>query len=185
MKKNNELSYKDLKDICNPNIFNFETTAEIEDTKNLIYGQDRGIKALEFGVNMNIKGYNMYLEGPTGVGKTMYTKNYLYNKAAKERVPNDWCYIYNFDEPNEPIAVSLPAGQGKAFKEAMDSFIKDIRKDIKKTFNNDDFEKEKKLIKQEYEAKRLEILEKLNEKTMKEGFQVKSAQNRYLYDASY
>ncbi len=177
MKKYNELSYKDLKDICNPNMFNFETTAEIEDTKNMIYGQDRGIKALEFGANVDVKGYNMYLEGPTGVGKTMYTKNYLENKASKEKVPNDWCYIYNFNEPNEPIAVSLPAGQGKAFKDAMDSFIKDIRKDIKKTFNNDDFEKEKKLIKQEYEEKRIEILEKLNEKTMKEGFQVKSAQN--------
>lgn len=177
MKKYNELSYKDLKDICNPNMFNFDSTAQIEDTKNLIYGQDRGIKALEFGVNIDVKGYNMYLEGPTGVGKTMYTKNYLNSKASKEKTPNDWCYIYNFDEPNEPIAVSLPAGQGKAFKDAMDSFIKDIRKDIKKTFNNDDFEKEKKLIKQEYEEKRLEILEKLNEKTMKEGFQVKSAQN--------
>lgn len=177
MKKYNELSYKDLKDICNPNMFNFETTAEVEDTKNMIYGQDRGIKALEFGANVDVKGYNMYLEGPTGVGKTMYTKNYLENKASKEKVPNDWCYIYNFNEPNEPIAVSLPAGQGKAFKDAMDSFIKDIRKDIKKTFNNDDFEKEKKLIKQEYEEKRIEILEKLNEKTMKEGFQVKSAQN--------
>ena len=177
MKKYNELSYKELKDVCNPNIFNFDTTAEIEDTNNLIYGQDRGIKALEFGANVDVKGYNMYIEGSSGVGKTMYTKNYLYNKAAKEKVPNDWCYIYNFDEPNEPIAVSLPAGQGKAFKEAMDTFIKDIKKDIKKTFNNDDFEKEKKLIKQEYEEKRLEILEKLNEKTMKEGFQVKSAQN--------
>src|SRR5699024_9721724 len=63
------------------------------------------------------------------------------------------------------------------FKEAMDSYIKDIKKDIKKTYNNDDFEKEKKLIKQEYEEKRLEILERLNERTMKEGFQVKSAQN--------
>ncbi len=177
MKKYNELSYKDLKDVCSPNIFNFETTADVENTKDLIYGQDRGIKALEFGVNVDVKGYNMYLEGPTGVGKTMYTKHYLYSKASKEKVPNDWCYIYNFDEPNEPIAVSLPAGQGKAFKDAMDNFIKDIQKDIKKTFNNDDFEKEKKLIKQEYEEKRLEILEKLNEKTMKEGFQVKSAQN--------
>ena len=61
---------KDLKDICNPNMFNFDSTAQIEDTKNLIYGQDRGIKALEFGVNIDVKGYNMYLEGPTGVGKT-------------------------------------------------------------------------------------------------------------------
>lgn len=51
--------------------------------------------------------------------------------AKKKKVPNDWCYIYNFDKPNEPIAVSLPAGQGKEFKNTMDAFIKDIKVDIK------------------------------------------------------
>lgn len=177
MKKINELSYKDLKDVCSPNMFKFENLKECEDTTNLVYGQDRGIKALEFGVSVDLKGYNLYLEGPAGVGKTMYTKKFLQAKAAKEKVPNDWCYIYNFDEPNEPIAVSLPAGQGKVFQETMDSFIKNIRKDIKKTFNNDEFEKEKKIIKQEYEEKKEAILAKLNEKTLKQGFQVKSAQN--------
>lgn len=177
MKKINELSYKDLKDVCNPNMFKFENIKEVADTTNLVYGQDRGIKALEFGVNVDLKGYNLYLEGPAGVGKTMYTRRFLQTKAAKQKVPNDWCYIYNFDDPNEPIAVSLPAGQGKVFKETMDSFIKNIRKDIKKTFNNDDFEKEKKIIKQEYEEKKETILAKLNEKTLKHGFQVKSAQN--------
>ncbi len=177
MKKEKELSYKDLKDICNPDSFKFDNTKEIADTTNLVYGQERGVKALEFGVNVDLKGYNLYLEGPAGVGKTMYTKKFLQQKAEKEKVPNDWCYIYNFEDANEPIAVSLPAGQGKVFKETMDSFIKDIRKDIKKTFNNDDFEKEKKLIKQEAEEKREKILEKLNDKTMKEGFTVKSAQN--------
>ncbi len=177
MKREKELNYKELKDICNPDIFKFNNTKEIEDTTNLVYGQDRGVKALEFGVNVDLKGYNLYLEGPAGVGKTMYTKRFLQQKALKEKVPNDWCYIYNFEDANEPIAVSLPAGQGKVFKETMDAFIKDIRKDIKKTFNNDDFEKEKKLIKQEYEEKRAKILEKLNEKTMKDGFTVKSAQN--------
>ena len=177
MKKEKELSYKELKNVCSTDIFKFNNTNEIEDTTNLVYGQDRGVKALEFGVNVDLKGYNLYLEGPAGVGKTMYSKKFLQQKAAKEKIPNDWCYIYNFEDANEPIAVSLPAGQGKAFKETMDSFIKDIRKDIKKTFNNDDFEKEKKLIKQEYEEKRAKILEKLNDKTMKEGFTVKSAQN--------
>ena len=160
MKKEKELSYKDLKDICNPDSFKFDNTKEIADTTNLVYGQERGVKALEFGVNVDLKGYNLYLEGPAGVGKTMYTKKFLQQKAEKEKVPNDWCYIYNFEDANEPIAVSLPAGQGKVFKETMDSFIKDIRKDIKKTFNNDDFEKEKKLIKQEAEEKREKILEK-------------------------
>ena len=177
MKKINELSYKDLKDACSPNMFKFEKIKEVVDTTNLIYGQDRGIKALEFGVNVDLKGYNLYLEGPAGVGKTMYTKKFLNQKASKEKVPNDWCYIYNFDDPNEPVAVSLPAGQGKIFQETMESFIKNIRKDIKKTFNNDEFEKEKKIIKQEYEEKKEAILAKLNDKTLKQGFQVKSAQN--------
>ena len=142
MKNKNELNYKDLKMTCNPDIFHFDTTEELEPIQEGI-GQDRGIKALEFGLQVDVKGYNLYLEGPSGVGKTMYTKNYLQKIATKKKVPSDWCYIYNFENPNEPIAVELPAGQGKEFKEAMDGFIKEIRKDIQKTFNNDDFEKEK------------------------------------------
>ena len=177
MRRENELKPKDLKAICNPNEFKFETTRELLDTTDLIYGQERGIKALKFGLDMDIKGYNLYLEGPTGVGKTMYTKKYLSIKAAKKKTPNDWCYIYNFDNPNEPIAVSLNAGQGKIFKETMDNFIKDIRRDLRKTFNNDDFEKEKSAIRQESEEKREKILEKLNKRTMAEGFQVKSTNN--------
>ena len=163
MKNINELSYKDLKDVCDPKMFKFDKVKEVKDTTNLVYGQDRGIKALEFGVNVDLKGYNLYLEGPVGVGKTMYTKKFLENRAKKEKVPNDWCYIYNFEDPNEPIAVSLPAGQGKVFQETMDSFIKNIRRDIKKTFNNDEFEKEKKVIKQEFESKKENILGNLND----------------------
>lgn len=176
MKNKNELSYKDLKITCNPQIFQFETTEELEPIHTGI-GQDRGISALEFGIQIDVKGYNLYLEGPGGVGKTMYTKNYLKQIAKKKKVPNDWCYIYNFDNPNEPISVSLPAGQGKEFKESMDGFIKEIKKDIKKTFNADDFEKEKALIKKEFEEKRALLMENLNEKASKYNFQVKSAQN--------
>ena len=176
MKEKNELSYKDLKMVCNKDLFHFETTQELEPINDGI-GQERGIKALEFGINVDVKGYNLYIEGPSGVGKTMYTKNYLDSIAPKKKVPNDWCYIYNFQNPNEPIAVSLPAGQGKEFKESMDGFIKEVKKDIKKTFNADDFEKEKALIKKEFEEKREVVMTKLNEDSLKHGFQVKSAQN--------
>lgn len=176
MKNKNELSYRDLKMTCNTDIFKFETTEELEPIQEGI-GQDRGIKALQFGIQVDVKGYNLYLEGPSGVGKTMYTKNYLDKVASKKKVPSDWCYIYNFDNPNEPIAVELPAGHGKEFKESMDGFIKEIKKDIKKTFNADDFEKEKALIKQEYETKRTALLEKLNTDAAKYKFAVKSAQN--------
>ncbi len=176
MKNKNELNYKQLKMTCDKKFFNFETTAELEPIQAGI-GQDRGIKALEFGLQVDVKGYNLYLEGPSGVGKTMYTKNYLNKIAPKKKTPSDWCYIYNFDNPNQPIAVELPAGQGKEFKESMDGFITEIRKDIKKTFNADDFEKEKALIKQEFEAKRTALLEDLNKEASKYNFHVKSAQN--------
>lgn len=176
MKEKNELSYRDLKMVCDQKMFKFETTKELEPINDGI-GQERGIKALEFGINVDVKGYNLYIEGPSGVGKTMYTKNYLDGISSKKKVPNDWCYIYNFQNPNEPIAVSLPAGQGKEFRESMEGFIKEVKKDIKKTFNADDFEKEKALIKKEFEEKREVVLTKLNEDSQKHGFQVKSAQN--------
>lgn len=176
MKSKNELNYTDLKMTCNTNLFKFKTTQELEPIQSGI-GQDRGIRALEFGLQVDVKGYNLYLEGPSGVGKTMYTRNYLDKIAPKKKTPSDWCYIYDFNNPNEPIAVELPAGQGKEFRDSMDGFIKEIRKDIQKTFNNDDFEKEKALIKQEFEVKRSALLDKLNKEASKYNFQVKAAQN--------
>lgn len=174
--KKNELNYTQLKDYCNPNIFKFEDTSTLTSVDTGI-GQDRGIKAFEFGLSVDVKGYNIYLEGPEGVGKTMYTRNYLNKISKKEKVPSDWCYIYNFDNPNEPIALSLHAGLGKEFKEDMEQFVKDVKADINKTFKNEDFEKEKALIKQDFEQKRSVLLEKLNKESMKYGFQVKTAQN--------
>lgn len=118
MKRKNELSYKDLKVTCDPKLLNFNTTDDLEPISTGI-GQEHGIKALEFGLNVDINGYNLYVEGPYGVGKTAYVKNYLSVISKKKKVPSDWCYLYNFDNPNEPVAVSLPAGQGKEFKEIM------------------------------------------------------------------
>ena len=174
--KKNELSYKDLKNCCNPNTFKFETTEEL-DSEGLVYGQERGIAALEFGLKVNSKGYNLYVEGPSGVGKTMYSKRYVAEIAKKAKTPSDWCYIYNFNDPNEPIAVSLPAGQGKEFKQTMEILTQEVHKYLKRTFNNEDFEKEKKSIKQKYEEKREKLLASLNKETMKYDFQIKAAPN--------
>ena len=174
--RKNELTYKDLKNLCNPNIFDFETTDELT-SDGVVYGQERGINALQFGLNINAKGYNLYIEGPSGVGKTMYTKKYVTEIASKQKTPDDWCYLYNFDNPNEPIAISLPAGEGKTFATTMDAFVEDIKKYLKRTFNNEDFEKEKSLIKQKYDERREKLLDNLNKETMKNNFQVKAATN--------
>lgn len=176
MKNTNEISYKKLKYTCNPDIFKFETTDGVDINYKGI-GQERGIAALEFGLRVDTKGYNLYLEGPTGSGKTTYTKNYLATLSKTKKTPPDWCYIYNFENPNEPVAVSLPAGDGTKFKELMDKFIKEIKTDIKNTFKNEDFEKEKNIISQKYQEKRTKLLTDLNKKSAKYGFQVRSADN--------
>ncbi len=175
MKRTNELNYKQLKMVCDPSKFEFNSTEELDPIDTGI-GQDRGIKALEFGLNVDVRGYNLYVEGPSGVGKTIYTKNYLNVISKKKKSPPDWCYIYNFENPNEPVAVSLPAGGGSEFRDLMERFIDDVKVDIKSTFNNDEFEKERALIKQEFEEKRNVLMEKLNKKSSEYGFQVKASQ---------
>ena len=107
----------------------------------------------------------------------MYTKNYLDKISKNKKTPQDWCYIYNFENPNEPVALNLPAGQGKEFVDAMERFIKDIKTEIKSTFNNNDFEKEKNIIIQKYQEKRTKLLEDLNVQSSKYGFQVKASDN--------
>ena len=176
MIRNKELKYTMLKKECNSNIFKFKTTKDVGEMKDVI-GQDRAIEALEFGLNINTSGYNLYIEGPSGIGKTSYCEKYVKKKAAKMKVPDDWCYIYNFDNPNEPIAISLPNGMGKDFKNDMESFIKIIKKEISQTFNNDDYEKEKAIIEQEFEIKKTALLNSLNIEANKSGFEVKNSSN--------
>lgn len=174
MKNTNEVSYRNLKYRCNPDILNFVTTEELERNYDGI-GQERGINSLKFGLNVDVNGYNLYLEGPSGVGKTMYTKDYLNKISKNKKTPPDWCYVYNFENPNEPVAISFPAGQGQEFADTMERFIKDIKKEMKATFNNHDFEKEKNIIIQKYQEKRAKLLEDLNTQSAKYGFQVKSS----------
>ncbi len=176
MKNTNEVPIKNLKYTCSPDVFDFETTEEIEH-KYRGLGQERGIASLEFGLRVDTRGYNLYLEGPIGSGKTTYTKNYLYKLSKTKKKPQDWCYIYNFNNPNEPIAVSMTAGEGNKFKELMDKFIIDIKNDIYNTFKNDDFEKEKETIVQKYQEKKAKLLDNLNKKSKKVGFQVKASDN--------
>lgn len=176
MKKTNEVPVRKLKYTCNPEIFDFETTEELQNNYKGV-GQERAIDSLEFGLKVDTRGYNLYLEGPSGSGKTTYTRDYLEKLAKSKKTPVDWCYIYNFNNPNEPIAVSMAAGEGKKFKELMDKFIKEIRNDIKNTFKNDEFEKEKSAIVQRYQEKREKLLIDLNKKSKKYGFQVKTAEN--------
>jgi lon-related putative ATP-dependent protease len=167
------LSYRELRNECDPKLFEFNDTSEIEPLEGII-GQDRAVKAMEFGLKIKIRGYNIYMSGMTGTGKTSYASNYIKKVAGKEKVPDDWCYVYNFARPNQPSALNLPAGLGKVFRRDMDDFIKVIKLEISKAFESDDYEKEKNDIIKDFQAKRDELLDQLNENAEKQGFKVKT-----------
>ena len=175
MRNNFEIPYRNLKYTCDPSIFKFTTTADVKSNYKGL-GQQRGIASLEFGLSVDTKGYNVYLEGPTGSGKTTYTKEYLDKISRTKKVPPDWVYVYNFDDPNEPVAISLTAGEGIKFKDSMEKFVKDIRHDIRNTFKSDELEKEKSIITREFEERKEKFLNDLNKKSAKYGFQVKSSE---------
>ncbi|MCX8131348.1 MAG: AAA family ATPase [Clostridia bacterium] len=168
-----ELPYYMLRNECDPSMFSFSDTSEVEPLHEII-GQERAVKAMEFGLKIKIRGYNLYLSGATGTGKTSYAQNYIKKIAATEKVPDDWCYVYNFDKPNQPTAINLPAGMGKVFQKDMDEFIKILKQEITKAFDSEDYETEKSSIEKEYESKRDVLIEKLNEDAEKQGFKVKT-----------
>jgi Cdc6-like AAA superfamily ATPase len=78
---------------CDPSTFNFKTTADIAPLKGIIE-QERPIRAIRFGLDISSPGYNIYVSGLTGTGKTTVIKTFLEEIAAKMPRPDDWCYVY-------------------------------------------------------------------------------------------
>ena len=86
-------------------------------------GQDRALSAVEVGNNIQSKGYNLFCLGPEGTGKTSLVKRVLVSEAQKRATPDDWAYVYNFDEPYKPKAISFPAGTAAEFAKDVDKLI--------------------------------------------------------------
>jgi len=134
----------------------FETTDEIKSTYEFV-GQERAVAALEFGVGIKSQGYNLYAMGPSGIGKLSLVTVLLEEHARKRPIPNDWCYIYNFQMPEKPIALSLPAGQGLVLQQEMRVFIDEVSTHILSVFESEEYNAGMKQINDEFEAKRKKL----------------------------
>lgn len=172
MKPTYELDYTQIKNTCSRENFTFATTAELDVFEGII-GQERAVKALDFGLDIKMKGYNIYMSGPSGTGKTTYARNSAEKKAIDEPVPCDWCYVYNFQNPKNPIALSFKPGIGKQFKEDMAKLVTFIKKELQKVFQSEDFEKQKLSIIHNFEKGQNELVDKMNSIAMEYDFYVK------------
>lgn len=143
----------------------FETTAEIKPIQGVI-GQERALKALELGLEIQSSGYNIFATGIVGTGRTTIIKKILRDYAQKQPVPDDWCYVYNFDDPDSPKALSLPAGVGRKFQNDMMEFVETLWREIKRAFSGEHYAQQRKNIISQINQKKREIMEELEEKAI-------------------
>lgn len=167
--KARELTPDELTFICDPNQFEFETTDDLPDLHQII-GQDRAVRAIEFGVEIPSYGFNIYAMGPAGTGKTTTVRRFLDRKADQEAAPDDWCYVNNFVDSRRPRAIQLPAGYGKQLHEDMAEFIRDLQRAIPTAFESDDYQRQAEAIVREMEQTRNGILKQLDGEVSRRGF---------------
>lgn len=174
MEQIRELSYGELKNGCFPEEFSFKTTAELTPLEGII-GQDRAVKAFDFGLRVKIKGYNIYMAGPAGTGKTTLAKSSAQRQAAGEPVPKDWCYVYNFQNPRSPLALYFEAGLGRQFRDDMAELVQLLKVELQKAFRTDDYEKQKNELLRSFDEKRDALMEEMSKAAEAHDFQVKTA----------
>ena len=169
----NELSAEKLRKVCDPNVLSCETTEDLIPLQEII-GQERAVRALKFGLGINEHGFNVYVAGFPGTGRTTAVKNFLEEMARTKPVPSDWCYVNNFSNEYEPQAIKLPPGRGKDFQRDMKSFVENARSALSKTFESEDYATKREATIKTMESQRQELIEQLNGEARKESFVIQS-----------
>ncbi len=180
MRKYRELSYTQLNKAYNSKLYRFKTTKDLTEVQGII-GQDRAVKSMEFGLRVKNNRYNIFIVGINGTGKSSYAQRVVEEQAKKESIPVDWCYVYNFDEPGRPIAVSVPSGMGKVLLQDMDDLVQDLLVEIPKAFNGEDYDKRKSEITKEYQEEKNLLIEELSEYSEENGFLMKSTSTGFAF----
>ena len=134
---------------CDPEKLSFETTASLEDIKE-VPGQERAVEAIHFATGIEVDGHNVFVLGPHGTGRHTFVKQFLKKKAIDRKTPSDWCYVYNFDEPRQPKTLSMPAGVGKDLRVDVENTIEDAQTAIPTAFESEDFQLQNQAITDEF-----------------------------------
>ena len=158
-----ELKTDELRNIIDPDTFDFKTTETINSLKETI-GQDRAVHAISFSLKVKTKGHNLYVAGPSGTGKHSTVENHVNEIAKDKKTPSDWCYVYNFEKPDAPIAIELPVGAGMMFEKDIAELLQACKSDIPRAFESEEYEEKKNLIVNEFQDKRDRLIDDLRKK---------------------
>ncbi len=168
-----EVPVEKLRWRCDPAIFDFECTEDLAPLREFI-GQDRAIRAIEFGLSMNRDGYNIYVSGLTGTGKSSIVKTYI-QKLVEEKLDHrleDWCYLYNFGDPDRPQTINLPPGKGRSFKDRIVNLLQKLKEELTKAFSSEEYLNQKKKVVEESQTKQQQLIEAMAEEAQHQSFQL-------------
>jgi len=164
-----ELSYEYARRVYSHENVECTTTAELTPLNEII-GQDRAIRALQFGLKIKDKGFNIYVAGFPGTGRRTAIVNFLEEIAKDRPVPSDWCYVNNFKDPDRPHAVELPAGKGREFKQDMERFVSEMRGALRVAFESEEYARRRNDTLKAIEAERNEVTNQVNSLAANAGF---------------
>lgn len=142
---------------------------ESADQSNGIIGQERALDALRFGIEMSHDGYNVFVLGPAGLGKHTTVKTFLEEKVKDTPPPPDWCYVSNFEDSRKPNVIRLGAGRGCKFKRDMDRFVEEVRDQLTRSFDSDEFRTRRQVIEEKFNERNEEALNAVAEEAQKDG----------------
>ena len=154
---------------CDPAQFDFTTTDDLPELDGAI-GQERALRSIEFGLGVTEGGFNLYLSGDTGTGRTSTIRKVLEKRAKAEPPPLDWCYVFNFKAPDNPVCLSLPSGKGSELAKDMAELLETVRADIPKALDSKEYETNKAAIVEKYQEMNGELFGALEQEATEKGF---------------
>ncbi|UCD34866.1 MAG: AAA family ATPase [Nitrospiraceae bacterium] len=164
-----QLKKEELYACCSLDDLPFQTTDDITPLSETI-GQKRALKSLQFGLDIESHGFNIYILGESGTGKMTTIRTILEVKARNEAVPMDWCYVYNFRNVDIPRALSLPPGRGHEFRKDMEELISFLRQEIPKIFETKEYEKQRTKILEEFQERQKSYFTEIEKEAKEKDF---------------
>ena len=151
---------------CDSSLFSFKTTEELEPLKQPI-GQEKAFESVDFASNIRQSGYNLFAMGPAGSGKFSTIMNFLQDKASREKVPSDWCYVNNFKDYRKPIAIELPSKKAAEFKDDISELIELLKEILPTAFESNAYHNEREVIVKKYLNQQNSIFKDLQDEAVK------------------
>jgi ATP-dependent Lon protease len=153
---------------CPDRWFDFKTTDEIKLSREVI-GQQRALDALQLGLEIEAPGYNIFVTGPAGSGRTT-TVQKLLKKAMPIRPLTDKCYVYNFSDPDQPRLLLLPAGEGRMLRDEMEELVAHLVKNIPRLFEGESYQNARQEIIDRFKEQGASRVREFEKKVAAEGF---------------